>query len=290
MKRNPPVPRFGVSSSSGEDSWIECVWADSASSVKIFRFKILELLGEGGFCQCYKVLESETGRIFALKVFLKDKLVGDMKAKFLSEIKIHKSMIHPHIVRFEAVLKDSACYYVLMEMCHYSSMDALIKRRKRLREPECQYYLLQVLSALRYMHSHLVIHRDIKLANLFLQNGLMVKIGDFGLSTRLTHALERKLSFCGTPNYLAPEIFDRKEGHSFEVDIWALGCILYTMLFGRPPFASNSIDSVYRKIHSSDVIFPEESQVSDVAKDLILKILQNNPCMYSCRSIACLLD
>ena len=86
------------------------------------------------------------------------------------------------------------------------------------------------------MHQFNVIHRDLKLGNLFLSDKMEIKIGDFGLATRLEYEGERKRTICGTPNYIAPEILEGKSGHSFEVDIWAVGVIIYTLLIGKPPF------------------------------------------------------
>lgn len=94
--------------------------------------------------------------------------------------------------------------------------------------------------ACRYLHDKKIIHRDLKLGNLFLNDDMQVKIGDFGLATTLDYDGERKKTLCGTPNYIAPEMLDKK-GHSFEVDIWAIGCILYTLLVGKPPFETETL-------------------------------------------------
>ena len=82
------------------------------------------------------------------------------------------------------------------------SMSELIKRRKRLTEPEVRYYIIQLVSSLQYLHENLVIHRDLKLGNLFLDSHMRIKVGDFGLATRLSDASERRRTFCGTPNYI----------------------------------------------------------------------------------------
>src|SRR5437868_4153975 len=100
-------------------------------------------------------------------------------------------------------------------------MSELMKRRKTLTEPETRFYFVQIISALQYLHDNCVIHRDLKLGNLFIDHDMKIKIGDFGLATKLAHPNERKRTVCGTPNYIAPEILEGKEGHSFEVDIWS---------------------------------------------------------------------
>lgn len=87
---------------------------------------------------------------------------------------------------------------------------------------------------MKYLHSHRVIHRDLKLGNLFLSDKMEIKLGDFGLATKLEFDNERKKTICGTPNYIAPEILEGKEsGHSYEVDVWSFGVIAYTLLIGR---------------------------------------------------------
>jgi len=109
--------------------------------------------------------------------------------------------------------------YILLELCPNQTLSELLKRRKRLTELEVQCYTSKVLNALSYLHANRVIHRDLKLSNLFLGKELKLKLGDFGLATRLEFQGEKKRTVCGTPNYIAPEILDGKIGHSFEVDI-----------------------------------------------------------------------
>lgn len=86
------------------------------------------------------------------------------------------------------------------------------------------------------MHFNKVIHRDLKLGNLFLNDKMEIKLGDFGLATKLDYDDQKKKTICGTPNYIAPEILEDKTGHSYEVDIWSLGVIIYTLLIGKPPY------------------------------------------------------
>lgn len=129
----------------------------------------------------------------------------------------------------------------------------LMRTRRRLSELEARYYMLQCLEAVRYLHANNIIHRDLKLGNLFLARDMGIKVGDFGLAAKLMHANERKRTICGTPNYIAPEILDgKKKGHSFEVDIWSLGVIMYTLLVGRPPFETQDVKATYRRIRANE--------------------------------------
>lgn len=130
-------------------------------------------------------------------------------------------------------------------------MMELHKRRNALSEPETRYYMKQILNGVQYLHERRIIHRDLKLGNLFLDDDLHVKIGDFGLAAKIEYEGERKKTLCGTPNYIAPEILNRK-GHSFEVDIWSVGCIMYTLLIGKPPFETNVLKDTYERIRKCD--------------------------------------
>lgn len=113
----------------------------------------------------------------------------------------------------------------------------MLRRRRRFTEPESRFFMVQLIGACHYMHTHQVIHRDLKLGNLFLDGSMNVKVGDFGLAALIENPGERKKTICGTPNYIAPEVlFDTANGHSFEVDTWSIGVILYTLVIGRPPF------------------------------------------------------
>ena len=153
-------------------------------------------------------------------------------------------------------------------------MSDLIRRRKKLTEPETRFYIIQLLDALKYLHEECVIHRDLKLGNLFVDGNMQVKVGDFGLATRLTHPDERKRTICGTPNYIAPEILEGKNGHSFEVDIWSTGVVLYTLLVGKPPYESTDVKATYKRILANSYTFPETVYVTEDSKNLIRTILQ----------------
>ena len=159
-------------------------------------------------------------------------------------------------------------------------MNEMIKRRKRLTEPETAYIMSQLLEAMHYLHDQLVIHRDLKLGNLFLDRNLNVKLGDLGLASRLENIGEKRKTICGTPNYIAPEVIqgDRAtRGHSFEVDIWSMGVILYTCLVGRPPYEAKDVKATYKRILANEYSFPREVPISDAGKDIIRRMLQSRP-------------
>ena len=162
---------------------------------------------------------------------------------------------------------------LLMQRINCMKMSKLLRRRKRIHELEAQCYLSQVLTGIKYLHSHRVIHRDIKLGNIFLSDKMEVKLGDLGLAAKLEYEGERKRTICGTPNYIAPEILEGKNGHSFECDIWSFGVLMYTLLIGRPPFETKDVKTTYRRIKMNLYTFPENVEISPEAKSLIQSIL-----------------
>lgn len=246
--------------------------------IAVKRYQRGRFLGKGGFARCYEFQNLDTKKISAAKVIAKSSLTKSRaKQKLMSEIKIHRSLHHNNIVGFEHFFEDSENVYITLELCSNQTLNELIRRRKRLHELEAKCYVVQIVSALKYLHAHRIIHRDLKLGNLFLSAKMELKIGDFGLATKLEFDGERKRTICGTPNYIAPEILEAKQGHSYEVDIWSLGVILYTMLIGKPPFETSDVKTTYRRIRMNAYTFPDHVNISEAAKDMITKILTNDP-------------
>ena len=244
----------------------------------IKKYKKIRFLGKGGFARCYELFDEETHKSYAVKIIKKTSLIKSRtKQKLISEIKIHKSLNHENIVKFEHYFEDAENVYVLLELCYNQTLHELVKRRKKLTELEAQYYVFYIVKTLQYLHNLKIIHRDLKLANIFLTENMQIKLGDFGLATQLEFDGERKRSLCGTPNYIAPEILNGKTGHSFEVDIWCIGIILYILLIGKPPFETNNALETYKRIKSKNFSFPQGERISIPAKELIESILVTEP-------------
>jgi hypothetical protein len=198
-----------------------------------------------------------------------------------TEIKIHRTMKHANICEYKHFFEDKVNCYILLELCHNQSMNEMIKRRKSLTEEETRLLMLQMVDAVTFMHDCNVIHRDLKLGNLFLSKTMNIKVGDFGLACRVDSTDEKRRTICGTPNYIAPEVIEgnkEKRGHSFEVDVWSMGVVCFTMLVGKPPYESTDVKSTYRRILSNEYSFPE-GKVSGDARLLISSMLQTDPKM-----------
>jgi len=239
------------------------------------RWRCGRILGRGGFAKCFEFINCETRETVACKVIEKASL-SKPKAwqKLQSEIAIHKKMRHVHIVNFLSTFQDSYYVYITLEIALDQTLMELMKQRGRFTVPETQYFMQQIISSVQYMHDNNVIHRDLKLGNVMLHE-MVVKIGDFGLAAEVAYDGERKRTICGTPNYIAPEILEGS--HSFEVDVWSIGVILYTMLVGKPPFETADVKTTYSRIKQCKYSFPADVEVSDSAKRLVHRILQATP-------------
>ncbi|KAH9254187.1 hypothetical protein BASA81_007776 [Batrachochytrium salamandrivorans] len=255
------------------------------------QYQIGRPLGKGGFATCYVFTDLKTGIDYAGKVVVKASLTKSAtKRKLISEIEIHRSVRHRFVVPFVTSFETSDAVYMILGLCENNTLAEMLRARKRLTVSEVQYFGLQLLSGLRYLHIDCkVLHRDLKLGNLMLSKEMEIKIGDFGLAASLQSDEERRQTMCGTPNYIAPEVLDgsRTAGHSYEVDIWGFGVVLYTLLAGTPPFETTNVKQTYKKIKESQVEFPVDNVLPSSFKDLILNVLQKDPDLrLSLRQIA----
>lgn len=245
---------------------------DAATKTTYLKGKFL---GKGGFARVYEFTDLTTNIVYAGKIIPKSRIVKPYhKEKIAREIDLHRKLNHENIVKFHHFFSDDESVYIILENCSYKSLIHVLKIRGKLTEPEVRYYLHQLLLGIGYIHKKKVIHRDLKLGNMFLTDDLVMKIGDFGLATRVDENEPKKVSICGTPNYIAPEILKKQE-LSYKADIWAVGCIMYAMLVGHPPFEMSTLKETYAKITSNAYVIPP--LVSTSARKLITAILQADP-------------
>ncbi|KAK4147632.1 uncharacterized protein C8A04DRAFT_24179 [Dichotomopilus funicola] len=244
-------------------------------------YQVGKLLGKGGFAICYEGRAAGASKRIALKI-VKSKMPTKMEQKFQTELQIHSKMRHQNIVQFHRAFTFENCTYLVLELCPNGSLMDMVKRRKGLTEPEVRFYTVQIAGAIKYMHAKGIIHRDLKMGNIFLDKHMNAKIGDFGLAALLLNGKDmqvmRRTTLCGTPNYIAPEILEKgRKGHDHMVDIWSLGIIVFAMLTSKPPFQSATTDEIYRRAKDRDYEWPssESKTISQEAKDLVATMLQD---------------
>ncbi|XP_054321369.2 LOW QUALITY PROTEIN: inactive serine/threonine-protein kinase PLK5 [Pongo pygmaeus] len=236
-----------------------------------------KLIGKGAFSRCYKLTDLSTSAVFTLKVVP----CGGAGAGWLRprgkverEIALHSRLRHRNIVAFHGHFADRDHVYMVLEYCSRQSLAHVLRARQTLTEPEVRYYLRGLVSGLRYLHQRRIVHRDLKLSNFFLNKNMEVKIGDLGLAAKVGPGGRCHGVLCGTPNFLAPEVISRN-GHSCQSDIWALGCLMYTVLTGTPPFMASPLSEMYQNIREGH--YPEPAHLSANARRLIAHLLAPNP-------------
>uniref|UniRef100_A0A7N8WTP3 Serine/threonine-protein kinase PLK n=1 Tax=Mastacembelus armatus TaxID=205130 RepID=A0A7N8WTP3_9TELE len=234
-----------------------------------------KLLGKGGFARCYEMTDLSNNKMYAVKVIPQSRVSKPhQRDKIMNEIELHKTLSHKHVVKFSHHFEDQENIYIFLELCSRKSLAHIWKARHTLTEPEVRYYLRQIISGLKYLHSKNILHRDLKLGNFFVNENMELRLGDFGLAAKLETAEQRKKTICGTPNYLAPEVLNR-QGHGTESDVWSLGCVMYTLMCGNPPFETLDLKETYKCI--KEVRYNLPSTLSPAAQKLISGILQKNP-------------
>uniref|UniRef100_A0A1B6FL54 polo kinase n=3 Tax=Cuerna arida TaxID=1464854 RepID=A0A1B6FL54_9HEMI len=260
-------------SSNPEEVPIPDVIIDHVSGKKYIKGRFF---GKGGFAKCYEITDESNSRVYAGKIVSKKMLAkNNQKEKMVQEIQIHKSLSHKNVVGFHSFFDDDNFVYIVLELCRKRSMMELHRRRKTLTEPEVRYFMKQILEGVLYLHERGIIHRDLKLGNLFINDDVEVKIGDFGLAAKIEYSGQRKKTLCGTPNYIAPEILNKK-GHSFEVDVWSIGCIMFTLLVGKPPFETSTLKETYSRIKRCEYRLPSAINKRPAGL-LINRMLQAEP-------------
>ncbi|EFN80555.1 Serine/threonine-protein kinase PLK1 [Harpegnathos saltator] len=215
------------------------------------------------------------GNQYACKIIPKNRMQKIHMQKIAREIMIHKELNHVNVVQMHHYFEDNLNVYMLLEACPRKSLMHVLKYRGKVTEPEARYYMKQMVTGVAYIHSQKVVHRDLKPGNMFLSDRMIVKIGDFGLATR-PDGQRRRVTICGTPNYIAPEVL-YKQAYSYEADVWALGCILYALLVGQPPFDTATLKETYARICNNHYREVDDSIASRSGQDLIRWLLQSNP-------------
>merc|ERR1712137_806172 len=230
-------------------------------------------LGSGKFGRVYVARDRRSGFIFALKVLDKLQLIKHrVEHQLRREIEIQSHCRHVNILRLYSFFHDEKRVYLMLEMAPGGELYALLQSRQQFSEARSAWYFKQMVEAIQHCHSRHIIHRDIKPENILIGLKETLKIADFGWAV---HATSRRQTFCGTLDYLPPEMLSKRKYRS-QIDIWGLGVLLYEFLVGKAPFeADNDPQATYRKIQTVNPVFPPS--LSRDVKDLISKLLHKNP-------------
>ena len=231
-------------------------------------------IGHGAFGKVNLALHIASGRLVAIKTFSKKHLKNKhAKQKIKNEIGILSRLRHPFINQILDSFETDKHIFIVME---YVCGDLLgfIRKRGKLSESISKLIFKQIIEGLKYIHKKKIVHRDIKLDNILIDLTNTVKICDFGVSRKLSNG-DVMYEHCGTPAYIAPEIFGNKGYEGYLCDVWSAGVTLYYMLSGIQPFRANSIKDLENIVLQGK--FEEIEEVTQEANDLIEEMLQVDP-------------
>lgn len=252
------------------------------------KYEPKEILGRGISSTVRRCMEKETGKEFAAKIIdLGAAETGDsnhMLEATRQEIQILRQVMgHKYIIELQDVFESDAFIFLVFELCRQGELFDYLTSVVTLSEKKSRYIMRQIFEGVDYIHSKNIVHRDLKPENILLDDSLNVKITDFGFARKLKDG-EKLFDLCGTPGYLAPEtlkcnMFEDAPGYSKEVDIWACGVIMFTLLVGCPPFWHRKQMVMLRNIMEGKYSFtsPEWADISEDPKDLIRKCLVVDP-------------
>eukprot|EP00948_MAST-09A_sp_MAST-9A-sp1_P003657 g3657.t1 len=246
------------------------------------HFEVMKVVGRGAFGKVLLVKKKNTGKIYAMKTLRKMEI---LKRKQISHTKTERQILqqvkHPFLISLKFAFQTNDKLFMVMEFAMGGELFFWLKQYGVFKEDRAKLYCAEVLLALDCLHKHEIVYRDLKPENILMDEEGHLKLADFGLAkggVSVSSGSEEDggtATFCGTPEYLAPEILINK-GHGLAVDWWSLGVLLYEMLVGNPPFYSRNHKRMYQKILNDPLRLPEKLR-NTAPGDLISKLLQRDP-------------
>ncbi|XP_063606376.1 MAP/microtubule affinity-regulating kinase 3-like isoform X10 [Penaeus indicus] len=262
----------GVSGSSSSSS--ARVSSSRSRTEEIGKYRLLKTIGKGNFAKVKLAKHIPTGKEVAIKIIDKTQLNPGSLQKLFREVRIMKILDHPNIVKLFQVIETERTLYLVMEYASGGEVFDYLVFHGRMKEKEARAKFRQIVSAVQYCHQKKIIHRDLKAENLLLDSEMVIKIADFGFSNEFTPG--NKLdTFCGSPPYAAPELFQGKKYDGPEVDVWSLGVILYTLVSGSLPFDGSNLKELRERVLRGKYRIP--FYMSTDCENLLKKFLVLNP-------------
>ena len=241
---------------------------------KIDDYEIIKELGKGSYAKVKLVINKNNKNKFAMKIYSKKSLLDPQKNSTVkNEINILKQLDNINIMKLHDVIETTKYLYLIMEFIDGISLLDTIKKEENhyFEEQRAIKIFTQIIKANIYCQSKNICHRDLKLENILIIKNDIIKLIDFGFAVKTDKETLQNL-FCGSPSYMAPEIVNKEKYIAQYSDIWSLGVLFYSMLYGRFPFLAKNQNELFKKINEAQVEFPDEIEVNEKIKILLKKI------------------
>uniref|UniRef100_A0A182ILU5 non-specific serine/threonine protein kinase n=1 Tax=Anopheles atroparvus TaxID=41427 RepID=A0A182ILU5_ANOAO len=259
-------PPGGGGSSSGR---VKC-----KDPIRVGFYEIEKTIGKGNFAVVKLASHRITKNEVAIKIIDKSQLDPGNLQKVYREVEIMKRLDHPHVIKLYQVMETQSMIYIVSEYASQGEIFDYIAKYGRLNERAARNKFWQILSAVEYCHNKGIVHRDLKAENLLLDSKMDIKIADFGFSNFYKKG-ELLATWCGSPPYAAPEVFEGKRYTGPEIDIWSLGVVLYVLVCGALPFDGSTLQSLRDRVLSGRFRIP--FFMSSDCESLIRKMLVLDP-------------
>ncbi|KAK8395972.1 hypothetical protein O3P69_005219 [Scylla paramamosain] len=242
--------------------------------VRVGYYEFEKTIGKGNFAVVKLATHKITQSKVAIKIIDKSKIDADNLRKILREIEILKKLRHPYIIRLYEVMETERMIYLVTEYASCGELFDYVAMHGKMREREARTKFMQIVAALRYCHKQGIVHRDLKAENLLLDKDLNIKLADFGFSNFYTPGVLLS-TWCGSPPYAAPELFEGKEYDGPKADVWSLGVILFVLVCGYLPFDAKTLQTLRSIVVAGKFRIPYF--MSSDCDNLIRKMLQVDP-------------
>jgi len=249
--------------------------SDKPGSLVLDDFSLVKVLGKGSYGKVMLVKSTKDDQVFAMKMLRKENVIKRNQVEHTqTERRVLEAVSHPFIVTLNYAFQTPKKLYMVLEFCPGGELFYHLSRAGRFSEGRTRFYTAETTSAMAYLHGLRIIYRDLKPENLLLDADGHCKITDFGLSKQGIEDNISAKTMCGTPEYLAPEIVEKK-GHGRAVDWYSIGALTYEMLTGLPPYYTRDREKLFERIRRGELSYP--SYITPISKDFLQLLLQRDP-------------